>query len=123
MNCTISYYYALLLNTDLERHLDINTPKKYRDFKSLLEETKACKLLFLLIHRLPKAFENLDTFSLETIARILVDSCSIYCLEKTVTLIKKSQSWVTLDLKKQFRKRDKLHLLLIKNPAEERKSN
>ena len=95
LKCTISDHYALLVNTDLERHFEINTPRKYRVFKCLLKETTACKLLFLRNHRLSKAFENLDIFSLEIIARILADTCNIYCTEKTVTRNKKSQSWVT----------------------------
>ena len=115
LKCTISDHYALLLNTDLERHFDINAPRKYRDFKCLLEETTACKLLFLLNHRLSKAFENLDTFFLEIIARILVDTCNIYSPKKLSPGTKKN--WVTLDLKRQFRK---LHLLLINNSTEEK---
>ena len=63
-------HYALLVKTDLKRHFEINTPRKYRDFKCLLKATTACKLLFLLNHRLSKTFENLDDFSLEVIARI-----------------------------------------------------
>ena len=121
LKCTISDHYALLVITDLERHLEANTPRKYRDFKCLMNETTAYKLLFLLNHRLWKAFENLGTFSLEIIARIL-DFCNIYCPDKTVTRNRKSQSWETLDLKKQFRKRDKLHLFLINNSTEEKKN-
>ena len=82
LKCTISDHYALLVNTDLERHFDFNTPRKYRDFKCLLEKTTVCKLFFQLNHRLSKGFENLDTFSLEIIARILVDTCNICCPEK-----------------------------------------
>ena len=76
LKCTIRDHYALLFNTDLERHFDMNTSRKYRDFRCLLEETTACKLLFLLNHRLSKAS------SLELIPRILVDTCNIYCPEK-----------------------------------------
>ena len=54
----------------------------------------------------------------------LVDFCNLYCPEKTGIWNKKLQSWVTLNLeKKQFRKRDKVHLLLINHPTEEKKFN
>ena len=76
LKCTIRDHYALLVNTDLERHFDMNTSRKYRDFRCLLEETTACKLLSLLNHRLSKFS------SLELIPRILVDTCNIYCPEK-----------------------------------------
>ena len=96
---TISDHYATLVNTDLERHFEINTTRKYRDFKSLLNETTACKLLFILNHRFSKAFEKLDTSSAEIVDGILVDICNLYCPEKTVTRNTISQSWVTLELK------------------------
>ena len=35
LKCTISDHNALLVKTDLERHFDINTPRKYRDWRRL----------------------------------------------------------------------------------------
>ena len=83
--CAISDHYTLLVNTNLELHFVTNTPRNCRVFKNLLNETTACKLLFLLNHRSSKAFENLDTFSLETMARVLVDVCNTFCPEKKLS--------------------------------------
>ena len=106
LKCTISNHYALLVITDLERHFDFNTPRKYRDFKCLLEKTTVCKLFFLLNHRL------------------LVDTCNICCPEKNCHAEQKIAVLINSRFeKKKFRKRDKLHLLLINNPTEEKKSN